>query len=172
MKPHIALGLALLALPHATPSHAGRVDGETFFNRFPVLTRASTDQNSSTYNYARYSFVVLVPPDSGESLGSLLIGIPQRIPVPDSERVQVVDGEGRPVPLSAVQTDGDRVRLTFAQPVAPGNQVSVQFYPMRNPRIGGTYLFGVTAFPAGPTPRGQFIAYGRLQFIAPGGGHR
>lgn len=160
------------ALVSAGPVLAGQANGETFFNTFPVLRRASTDNNSSTYNYARYSFAVGVPVGSGEALGRLRIGIPEPIDLPDPGQIRAVDGDGQEIPLSSVQADGRTIEIAFAQPVPPGRQTSIEFYPMRNPRFGGTYLFEVTAFPSGPAPRGQFLSYGRLQFISPGGGHR
>ncbi|MBW4696938.1 MAG: DUF2808 domain-containing protein [Aphanocapsa lilacina HA4352-LM1] len=159
----------MLVLPAAVL--AGVAGGETFFERFPTLARAATDNNSSTYNFARYSFDVVVPTDSGEGLGSLFIGIPNGIRPPTPDMVQAFNGNGDPVAVqSSVQ--GNAVQVTFAQPVGPGNRVSVQFYPMRNPRRGGTFLFDVNAAPAGPSPRAQFLSYGRISFYTPGGrGH-
>jgi len=35
---------------------------------------------------------------------------------------------------------------------------------VRNPCYGGAYLFGLTAFPQGEVPHGQFLGYGRIHF--------
>jgi len=168
MKLPVAFALALTL---AAPALAGRLaGGETFFDRVPTLTRAATSELSSTYNYARYFFEVSVPTTSGEPLGALTIGIPQRIVVPRPDMIEVLDGNGRPVPFTVERSDPRTVRIVFNEPISPGNQVSVQFFPMRGPRVGGYYLFPVTAYPAGPGARAQFLSFGRIQFISAGGG--
>jgi hypothetical protein len=145
---------------------------EIFFSKVPELKRAATDNFSSTYNFARYTFEVTVPKESGASLGGLVIGIPFGIRPPNQDNILAVSGEGKPVPLKSVQVADGGVRLAFAEAIAPGGQVNVQFYPMRNPRLGGTFLFEVTALPAGDTVHPQFLSYGRITFYSPGGGHR
>ncbi len=144
---------------------------EIFFSKVPELKRAATDNLSSTYNFARYTFEVTVPPESGASLGGLVIGIPFGIRPPNREDILAVNGEGKPVMLKSLQVAGGAVRLGFAEAIAPGGQVNIQFYPMRNPRLGGTFLFEVTALPAGETVHPQFLSYGRITFYTPGGGH-
>jgi hypothetical protein len=142
---------------------------EIFFSKVPVLKRAATDNLSSAYNFSRYTFEVTVPNESGASLGVLVIGIPFGIRPPKPEDILTMSADGRPIPLRSIQVVDGSVRLTFAEAIAPGGQVNVQFYPMRNPRSGGTFLFEVTALPAGETVHSQFLSYGRITFYSSGG---
>ncbi len=170
MNPKLAaLGCLLTLLLSAPALQAGRANGETFFERFPTVTRAATDNYSSTYNYARYIFEISIPANSGEALGSLSIGIPRQITIPDPSMVQALDGEGKPIALGAVTIQDNTLQLRFAQPPPPGSRLAVQLYPMRNPRSGGTFLFEISAAPAGPAPRAQFLSFGRISFYQPGG---
>jgi hypothetical protein len=75
-------------------------------------------------------------------------------------------GKRQAVSLSEVIDDRKTrmVSVTFDPPIAPGQTVTVGLRPVRNPNVGGVYLFGVTAFPAGEKVHGQFLGFGRLQF--------
>jgi hypothetical protein len=145
---------------------------EIFFSKVPELKRSATDNFNSTYNYARYTFEVTVPVESGASLGGLVIGIPFGIRQPSPDSIQAVSREGKPVALKTIQVTGGAVRLGFNDAIPPGGQVNIEFYPMRNPRTGGTFLFEVTALPAGEVVHPQFLSYGRITFYSAGGGHR
>lgn len=145
---------------------------EIFFSKVPELKRAATDNVSSTYNFARYTFEVSVPAESGASLGGLVIGIPFGIRPPQQDDIQALSNDGKRVALTSIQVAESAVRFSFAEPIVPGGQISVQLYPMRNPRNGGTFLFEVTALPAGEIVHPQFLSYGRINFYTPGGGHR
>jgi Protein of unknown function (DUF2808) len=153
-----------------SPAWAGQVRGETFFEHMPVLMRSTTNNDSATYNYARYSFEIAVPQNSGEPLGGLTVIIPKAIEIPDADKVRVTDSTGQPV---AFQENllGKTVQLTFGQPLSPGQKITVQFYPMPNPHGGGIYLFDISALPAGSNPHPQFLSFGRLTFYQ-GGGRR
>ncbi|MBC8122260.1 MAG: DUF2808 domain-containing protein [Gemmatimonadaceae bacterium] len=168
----VALYFAIAVTPVHCPVYAGQLpSGETFFERSPFLTRASTNNNSAAYNIARYSFEVRVPADSGEPLGTLAITLPSRagrITFPEPGMVSAVDGAGQPVPFK-FQKDGQTFRLTFERPIPPGQRLTIQLYPMRNPRIGGRYAFAFEAAPAGPSPRAQFIGFGEFILIEGGG---
>lgn len=168
----LVLGIALVLLS-GTPVLAGQLQsGETFFERFPSLTRAATSNYSTSYNFARYIFEVNVPPDSGEPLGGLVIGIPDgpdRVRVPSRDMIRAVSSDGAVLDFAQVSLEDRNIRLVFDRPVPPGQKVTIEFYPMRNPRIGGTYLFEVSAFPSGSAPRTQFLSFGRVTFYEPGG---
>ena len=58
------------------------------------------------------------------------------------------------------------VTLNFNPPIPPGRAVTIGLRPVKNPMSSGVYLFGVTAFPAGEKPHGQFIGFGRLHFYS------
>jgi hypothetical protein len=50
----------------------------------------------------------------------------------------------------------------FDQPVMPGNTVTVMIPTSANPSFGGVYEFGVTAYPEGDNPLGQFLGLRRI----------
>jgi hypothetical protein len=52
--------------------------------------------------------------------------------------------------------------LDCTPPVQPGQVVTVEWGPLRNPYQDGNYLYALTAYPAGPSPHGQFLGYGRI----------
>ncbi|MGA7955168.1 MAG: DUF2808 domain-containing protein [Gloeobacterales cyanobacterium] len=140
-----------------------QVGGESYFEHEPVLTRAYTNNVSATYSYARYSFEVNIPENSGEPLGGLTITIPHEIEIPRTEKIRVTDGIGQPIAfLMALQER--TVQLTLSKPVSPGQKITVQFYPMSNPHLGGIFQFGISALPAGSKPHAQFLDFGQLTF--------
>ncbi|WP_287129966.1 DUF2808 domain-containing protein [Candidatus Cyanaurora vandensis] len=150
----IFLGLPVLAQPTG------------YFAQFPQLVRSATSNNSSTFDYARYTFELAVPAGSGSALGGVVMGIPQGLRVPESGMVSaVVAGQTLVTQVAVV---GRAVTVTFPQPVAPGQGVSLQLYPMSNPRLGGTHLFEIAVFPAGNPTGPQFLGFGRLSFLQKG----
>ena len=60
-----------------------------------------------------------------------------------------------------------RLDLTFPQPVPPGSTVTVMLKPWNNPSMADTYMFEVTAFPAGPNPSPSSLGYGTLRIYMP-----
>ncbi|HIK44754.1 MAG TPA: DUF2808 domain-containing protein, partial [Leptolyngbyaceae cyanobacterium M65_K2018_010] len=79
----------------------------------------------------------------------------------------------RPVPLGEVtQERGGQTVLTinFDPPVTPGMPLILALRPWQNPRFGGVYLFGATAYPVGEVVRPTFLGYARLSFYEPDGG--
>jgi hypothetical protein len=149
-----------------------QVGGETYFENAPVLTRSYANNVSSTYSYARYFFEVNIPQNSGAPLGGLAITIPPAITtaaytLPSSENIMVSDNTGRPIAFQTALQERT-VQITFSQPVSPGQKITVQFYPMSNPHIGGIFQFGISALPAGSQPLAQFLGFGRLTFYQSG----
>ena len=73
---------------------------------------------------------------------------------------------GPDVSLAAVGGDIEQqpgeVGIVFDQPVEPGNTVTVRVKPKRNPSSGGTYQFGVTAYPEGENVRGLYLGSRRI----------
>lgn len=170
----LSLGIGGLS-GEVTPSvQAVELNGQTYFAHPPLLSDVATTENSTLASSSIYYFTLSVPEDAGESLGQVVItqkdgGTAARSIRyhADDTRAFIGDRGDRGEPLS-VQTSFDRdaqtVTITFEQPVAPGTLVTIGLEPNRNPRLGGVYLFGVTAYPAGESAYGQFLGYGRLQF--------
>lgn len=155
-------------------AQAVELNGQTHFARAPLLDNATTTENTTLVSTSTYYFTLNVPGDAGEPLGQVVINqkdgdsAVRRIRY-DTDETRAFTGtpgdRGEAVP---VQTSFDRdtqtVTVTFDQPIAPGTVVTIGLEPDRNPRLGGVYLFGVTAYPAGASASGQFLGYGRLQF--------
>jgi hypothetical protein len=84
----------------------------------------------------------------------------------DVDRVGSMRSEKR-LTLASVGGDdlvpGEAI-VQFDPPVAPGTTVRVSIPAIANPQSGGTYLFGVTAFPAGENSSGQFLGYSQIRF--------
>ena len=168
-----AIGLAGLVTP---PMQAARLaDGRVYFDRPPSLVDSSTTRNRTSTWGATYYFTVEVPDSAGEPLQRLAVA--QRDGDSSARRVAFDLGEtrafigtrndrGDAVPLAGVTWDDETktVVVMLAQPAAPGTTITIGLRPERNPRLGGVYLFGVTAFPAGDQGQGQFLGFGRFHF--------
>lgn len=151
------------------------LNGVTHFERPPSLVDSATTQNTILANSVTYYFTLEVPETAGEPLKT--IRITQEDATTAIRRVSFETDEttaflgtrgdrGDAVSIQQTQYDPDTqtVTVTFAEPVAPGSLVTLALEPERNPRMSGTYLFGVTAYPDGDPSQGQFLGYGRFQF--------
>lgn len=173
-----SLGVLLIAATaiggvNPFPSQAVTLaDGTVYFVQPPRLLKATTTQ-SATYAWsATHYFTLELPENAGEPL--------QRVTIAQREGVDVLrydledsrafvgqpTGKRQAIPLGVVTADRKTrtVSVTFDPPIAPGQTVTIGLRPVRNPNIGGVYLFGVTAFPAGEKAHGQFLGFGRLHF--------
>jgi Protein of unknown function (DUF2808) len=147
-------------------------DGKTYFTHPPTLVEAETTINSSYAWGATYYFRLKLPENAGEPM--------QRVTIHQHEGadkigfdlqesfVSTITSSGEKKKWDAEITASDRdsrmVTITFNPPIPPGNAIAIGLRPYNNPRYGGVYLFGVTAFPVGESSHGQFLGYGRLQF--------
>lgn len=174
-----ALSLGILSITSTgefndSAAQAVELNGQTYFAHPPSLDSATTTNNSVLVSNSTYYFTLTVPEDAGEPLGQVVIhqqdgDSSARLVRYDTEDTRAFIGtrrdRGEAVP---VQTTFDRdtqtVTVTFEQPIEPGTVVTIGLDPDRNPRLGGVYLFGVTAYPDGESAYGQFLGYGRLQF--------
>ncbi|QFZ93012.2 DUF2808 domain-containing protein [Synechococcus elongatus] len=158
------------------PSEAVVLRGRTYFDRPPRLIKMVTFfQNVNQYS-PEYYVVLNLLPDSGEPLGSVTLqqteGVDRfflfRL---DATRAYVGEPRrfGAEIPVAETTFDNSRRLLTvrFAQPVAPGQQITIVVRPQVNPDTAGTYLWGITAYPAGEQPSGQFLGFGRINIYEP-----
>jgi hypothetical protein len=156
-------------------------DGRVYFVRPPSLVRATTTTRTASASSATYYFTIQVPENSGEPLQRVTVveqngDVSARAILFNAEDTEAFVGlprdRGAEVPLGAVNFDPDTqtIAVNFNPPVAPGTTVTIGLKPERNPQTGGVYLFGVTAFPQGQNPYGQFLGYGRIDFNDPGDG--
>jgi hypothetical protein len=147
-------------------------DGTVYFVQPPSLVDAITTYNSVYAVGATYYFTISLPENAGEPLQSLTINQHNRVEDIRFELKDSVAFEGKPanrkqkIALKDVVRDRKTgaITLIFDQPVSPGKTITIGLKPWQNPRSGGAYLFGVTAFPAGEKSYGQFLGFGRLHF--------
>jgi hypothetical protein len=169
----IGVGVAIAAcLPMVSPSLAVQLaDGKTYFTQPPRLMDASASQTTPWFTISRYFFTLELPNNAGEPLQKVVI-TPE--PSVSSARFGLRDSEayegtrsrpGAKLSLKSVNVDPatKAVSVVFDPPVQPGRIVTIELFPVRNPDSGGVYLYGVTAFPIGEQPYGQFLGYGRIQ---------
>lgn len=173
LPPLAALSLAIAA---AVPSgRAMELGGRTQFVRAPwkvILTSYTTNVGQSP---AEYFFTLSLDETAGASLGGMTIqqirGADWQFPFA-VERTHAFLGvprrEGRRIPVQAAFDPGARrFTLSFPEPVPPGATVTVSLRPWFNPVQADTYLFQVTAIPAGPEPLPSPVGVGTLRIYQP-----
>lgn len=145
MKTMIYGGLTalLLAASHSAmaipASQIAAAESSMVFNfSAPILT------NSGVRGSAQFLTVAVI----GMSLNDLMIGIPPQMAKFD--KVIVTDQTGRQIPAK-VQLSKSRAAITFDQPVAPGNYVTVEFADVQLAPIsdGSILLYQVTGMRQG-----------------------
>jgi Protein of unknown function (DUF2808) len=168
----IAFGIAIVTSTVNFSQAVQLRDGKVYFTQPPRLLNVKTTYNGVNIWGAKYYFTVNIPENAGEPLQKMTIN--QRDGV-DRVRFDLEDSfafEGTPsdrrkkLQIKDVTRDRETkaVTITFEPPLAPGQTVTIGLQPKQNPSVPGVYLFGVTAFPAGEQPHGQFLGYGRLHF--------
>lgn len=172
----IGLAACLGIGSHLTPSQAVQFpDGRVAFDYPPSLIDSATTQRSVLDSSAKYYFDLNVPTNAGEPLRQVVItqrdgdSFARQVDFEaDETRAFVGTHRNREEELNLSNVvwneDEQTLTVTFDPPIAPGTDVTLRLEPERNPRRSGVYLFGVTAFPDGEIPQGQFLGYGRLQF--------
>ncbi len=172
---HIPIALALSAGIFSFAAWSAQAirlaDGTTYFANPPRLMTATTTQKGANSPGARYYFTLTIPENAGEPLQKVAIAQQQGIARPrfDLSRTDAFEGtRNRPaarLSLKEVTIDPQTrgIKVTFDPPVPPGKTVTIRLYATRNPNVGGVYLYGVTAFPTGEKPHGQFLGFGRIQ---------
>ncbi|NEO03040.1 MAG: DUF2808 domain-containing protein [Moorea sp. SIO1F2] len=177
IKITIALVLSLVILDTPSTQAVELADGRVSFEKSPRLLDAVTTFNQADVRGATYYFTVDLPGDIGEPLQRLTINQRQGgykiqfYPEKSSAFEGTYQDRGQPLSLGRVTKDDSTktISVTFDPPVNPGKTITVGLRPVRNPRWGGVYLFGVTAFPPGENPYGLYLGVGRLQFYSPAG---
>jgi len=168
----------VLGLVGATVSAEGAQfsDGRVYFDRPPSLVNATTTVNRLASNNAFYYFDLNVPSNAGEPLQRVTItqeggsSFIRQVEFEDDETRAFLGSRRRrgdevAIASSVWDEETQTVTIEFASPIEPGTDVTVRLEPERNPRLNGVYLFGVTAFPAGENPQGQFLGFGRFSFF-------
>ena len=165
------LGLSLAILLTASSTLAVQFpDGTVSFEQAPRLVEAKTTFNNVGAWGAKYYFTIELPSDAGEPLQKVTLNLRQGA---DDIRFRIDDtfafigppnGDREMLTQTATIDEDDTISVVFEPPISPGTTFTVGLRPRRNPDLGGVYLFGVTAFPAGEKPYGLYLGPGRLQF--------
>jgi hypothetical protein len=160
-----------LTIPYAINEATTLADGTTYFLNPPRFLGAIATQDGTNIWSASYYFTLNLPANAGEPLRTVVItqqgGLGR--PMFDEETIQAFEGtrirRGKNLTIAASHFDSDTQTLTvtFDPPVPPGRILTLRLSPVRNPSVPGTYLYGVTAFPDGTKPFGQFIGVGQIR---------
>ena len=151
-------------------------DGRVYFENPPRLVDSSIRERSVSDNNVKYYFHLNVPSNAGEPLRRIDIVqehgdlFTREINFEADESVAYVGhrrSRGEELGISGASFDDETntVTLTFDPPISPGTDVTVRLNAERNPRQEGVYLLGVTAYPEGEVPRGQFLGFGRFHIF-------
>ena len=173
-----ACGAALLGLGVAGPVLLGPVRaqaielrGSTVFLRAPWKVDLISYTTTVGQTWAEYFFTLELPADAGASLGELLIrqtrGVDTDFPF-SADQTRAFVGrprrQGAAIPVTAQFSQRERLmRVQVPQPVPPGTTLPVRLRPWTNPGAADTYMFQVTALPAGPNPLAAPVGFGTLR---------
>jgi len=146
-------------------------DGTVYFAQPPSLVKTTTTFGTPI-TPSTYYFTLSLPEEAGEPLQRVtftqhqgLENIEFDLKRTGAEAETLSDSKQR---LTLGEVTRDRktktVSLMFNPPVPPGTTVTIGLRAVSNPRHGGVYLFGVTAYPADEKSHGQFLGFGRIQF--------
>lgn len=144
---------------------------QNFFKKSPRLIDTTATHRNSNSNNATYYFTVEVPLNAGAALKSIKIQQREKLneiiafkPQENRAVMGKTFSGGKSLSLATIggkETPGT-VTVIFAQPVQPGETVTIGVRPKQNPSHDGTYLFGITAYPEGEDGQGLYLGVGRF----------
>ena len=164
--------LSPLAIPAA---RARELRGATYFSKAPWKVDLVSYYTTIWETRAEYYFTISLDPEAGVALGGLTIqqtrGVDTRFPF-FVDRTSAFLGrprqQGSRVPVQAqFDSAARRFTLTFPEPIQPGSTLTVVLKPWNNPASSDTYMFQVTAYPAGPNPSPTPVGFGTLRIYDP-----
>ncbi|MFM1812030.1 MAG: hypothetical protein RLZZ336_968 [Cyanobacteriota bacterium] len=169
----LAVGFAAAAGPARV--RALELRDKTYFIKPPWSVDLSSYYTTVWEPWAEYYFTVELAADAGASLGALGItqtrGVDRWFPF-NLEATRAFLGRprqvGAPVPVTASFDQESRTfAISFPEPVPPGSTLTLMLKPWNNPSMADTYMFAVTAYPAGPNPSPTPLGYGTLRIYMP-----
>jgi hypothetical protein len=149
--------------------------GTTYFAKPPWSVDLISYYTTVWEPWAEYYFTIELAPDAGAPLGALGItqtrGVDRSFPF-NLGATRAFLGRprqaGAPVPVVAsFDQDSRTFAVSFPQPVPPGSTLTLMLKPWNNPSMADTYMFAVTAYPAGPNPSPTPLGYGTLRIYMP-----
>jgi hypothetical protein len=174
----LALGVALAASIGPGLISSGRaleLKGSTYFTSPPWKVDLVSYYTTIWQPFAEYFFTISLDADAGAALDGLTIqqtrGVDNRFPFA-VERTEAFLGRprqrGQRLPVQAeFDAAARQFSLTFPEPIPPGSTFTVVLRPWNNPSFSDTYMFQVTAYPAGPNPSPAPVGFGTLRIYDP-----
>ena len=168
----VALAPLALGLLLAGPMRALELRGATYFSQPPWTVGLMSYQTYTYQTRPEYYFTVSLDPQAGAGLGGLTIsqtrGVDRWFEFSVDRTTAFLGGnprrEGPKIPVKASFDQASRTfTISFPEPVQPGQTVTVVLRPWTNPGLADTYMFEVTAYPAGPNPSPASLGYGTLR---------
>ena len=153
------------------------IGGSSFFVQPPWTVELISYYTNVWDSQPEYYFTVELPRNAGASLERLTIqqtrGSDQQFPF-YVERTSAFLGrprsQGVKLPLLVhFDQENRRFEIRFNPPVPPGETLTTVLKPWNNPDQSDTYLFAVTAWPAGPNPTPSSLGTATLRIYAAGG---
>ncbi len=168
----ITQGLIFGNLPVSLSQDFPYPPSSTFFTGQPPSFQGASAPYRGVYvPNVPYYFTVDLPANSIESLGKVAIK-PQASPstitflLPQTQAFfGTPDQRSEAIALASTTQDPNtgEILIQFAQPVPPGNTVTVGILAAQNPAIEGVYQFTVKAFPTGQEAIAMTLGVGRIQ---------
>jgi len=168
----LILGTTLWGSTISTVQAVRLADGTVAFANPPKLLDAITTFRSIRSRGAKYYFSFSFSEEAEESIQKITINLrrggdninyklDKTIAAVGAARKRTQD-----IPISETTFDEETqtVTVTFASPISAGTNFTVGLKPKRNPKFGGNYQFGVTAFPTGEKSQGIYLGSARLHF--------
>jgi hypothetical protein len=157
-----ALALAAAGILGAFPPSLASLElgGSTLFQRAPWQVELVSYTTDVGQLRAEYFITMELPEDAGAALQALKIrqtrGVDRNFQF-SANRTEAFLGRprqrGASLPVEASFSQPERlVTVRFPQPVSPGSTFTVALKPWANPTLADSYMFQVTAIPAGPNP--------------------
>ncbi|MCC0175873.1 DUF2808 domain-containing protein [Waterburya agarophytonicola K14] len=168
----IAVGAGLWGTSIPATQAVQLADGTVAFANPPKLLDAITTFRATRARGAKYYFTFFLPEAAKESVQKITINLRQggdNINYKLDKTIAAV-GTARnrteeiAISNATFDEETETVTITFAKPISAGTTFTVGLKPKRNPDFGGTYLFGVTAYPDGEKSQGIYLGAARLQF--------
>jgi hypothetical protein len=163
---------AMIAI--APPGRTGQLaDGTVFFES------ATSIEDRVGVPGGRLNFVIAVPDDAREPLSRVAIeqidgfdrGWRFDLDATRAQRQELSgdrsdDATAVAVSISAADDrELEQLTVEFAEPIAPGQRVTIQLRLYYTPRTSGVYQWRVQAFPAGERSQPQTLGTERFQFL-------
>ncbi|KAM3096909.1 DUF2808 domain-containing protein [Phormidesmis sp. 146-35] len=148
------------------------MDGRTAFTNPPSLVKASASYSQQAMP-SQYTFTIRISANAGAPLQAVKLSSDDQIPVQfDVNSIHAYAGDrAKGQALTLAKVGGNQAAnakdtvVAFDPPIQPGNTVTIAIDVPRNPSQG-IYLIGVTAYPTGSNPMGQFLGFGRFSFYS------